>query len=287
MTGGYVVMRLALVGQWLRAAASHPAGRRCALRYAAGIAVVQVAWVARLSFPDALFLPAFLAFAAAELAVPVWAESAGRTPWHPRHIAERYGLFTIIVLGESVLASTIGVQVALDGDAAFGDVAGVVVGGLLIVFALWWLYFDMPTEHVVERARSAFADQLGAAFAWGYGHYVVFAAVAAVGAGLAVGVDQATGQSDLTDLEAGLAVAVPVTVYVLAVWALHYRHKRPGWPRTYAVPVTAIVVLGSSASPDPILVVGIILAVLVGLSVVVNTRSEGAFASGHQLRATR
>ena len=42
-----------------------------------------------------------------ELAIPIWAERAGRpTPWHPEHIAERYGLFTIIVLGECVLAST-------------------------------------------------------------------------------------------------------------------------------------------------------------------------------------
>ena len=40
-------------------------------------------------------------------AVPVWAERAGRRRrWHPDHIAERYGLFTIIVLGESILAAT-------------------------------------------------------------------------------------------------------------------------------------------------------------------------------------
>ena len=40
--------------------------------------------------------------------MPMWAESAERTSWHPGHIAERYGLFTIIVLGESVLAATVG-----------------------------------------------------------------------------------------------------------------------------------------------------------------------------------
>ena len=36
--------------------------------------------------------------------MPVWAERAGPTTWHPHHIAERYGLFTLIVLGESILA---------------------------------------------------------------------------------------------------------------------------------------------------------------------------------------
>src|SRR5438270_4165482 len=52
MTLGYVTMRLAMVGQWLRAAASHPDGRPCALRYAAGISVVQLGWVARLALPE-------------------------------------------------------------------------------------------------------------------------------------------------------------------------------------------------------------------------------------------
>ena len=41
----------------------------------------------------------------AEVAVPVIAEARGTTPWHPDHITERYGCSTIIVLGESLLAS--------------------------------------------------------------------------------------------------------------------------------------------------------------------------------------
>ncbi|MDQ3947380.1 MAG: low temperature requirement protein A [Actinomycetota bacterium] len=268
ITAGYVVMRLALVGQWLRAAASHPEGRSCALRYAAGVAVLQVGWIARLALPDSLFLPGFLVLAAAELAVPPWAEASGGTSWHPGHIAERYGLFTIIVLGESVLAATVGVQVALDGDSTFGDLASVVVGGLLIVFSMWWLYFDMPAGQVVERARRAFVDRLTGAFAWGYGHYVVFTAAAAAGAGLAVAVDQATGHSALSDVEAGFALTVPVTVYLLAVWGLHFRQKPPSVHRTYAVPFTVVLILGGSATPEPVLATGAVLAAVIALSVV-------------------
>ena len=48
-----------------------------------------------------------------ELLVPVWAERAAPTTWHPHHIAERYGLLTLIVLGESILAATLAVQSAL------------------------------------------------------------------------------------------------------------------------------------------------------------------------------
>ena len=50
--------------------------------------------------------------------VPVWAERVAPTTWHPHHIAERYGLLTLIVLGESILAATGAVQAALSSGEA-------------------------------------------------------------------------------------------------------------------------------------------------------------------------
>ncbi len=100
MVSGYVIMRIALVGQWLRAAYEDPAGRGTTLRFAVGIAVVQLAWATRLGFGPPWGTIAFIGLGVAELAIPVWAERSGRiTPWHAGHIAERHGLFTIIVLG--------------------------------------------------------------------------------------------------------------------------------------------------------------------------------------------
>jgi low temperature requirement protein LtrA len=267
-TLGYVIMRLALVGQWLRAAASHPGGRRCALRYAGGIAAAQAGWVARLALPDGAGLAAFVVLMAAEMAIPYWAESAGRTPWHPGHIAERYGLFTLIVLGESVLSATVAVQVALDSTSTFGELAPVIVGGILTVFFMWWLYFDMPAEQVVGRARAAFTERPSGPFLWGYGHYFLFASAAAAGAGLAVAVDQATHHSKLTDTQAGFAITVPVTIYLVAVWAIHYTTKAPGPMRTYAVPIAAVLILASSFTPEPVLVTGLLLASLVAAAVI-------------------
>jgi low temperature requirement protein LtrA len=270
MTLGYVTMRLAMVGQWLRAAASDPDGRRTARRYAGGITVLQIGWVLRLALPDGAGTVGFVVLAALEVAVPLWAEAVRRTSWHPGHIAERYGLFTLIVLGESVLASTVAVQVALDGTTQFADLAPVVVGGILIVFFMWWMYFDMPAEQAVHRIRAAFTDRASGAFIWGYGHYVVFASAAAAGAGLAVAVDQATHHSKLSDAEAGFAITVPVTVFVMAVWALHFRHKVPGPMRIYAVPVTAVLILASSFTPQPVLATGVVLAAMVGAAVVAD-----------------
>ncbi len=55
---GYVIMRLALVAQWLRASASHPALRRTALRYATGVTLAQLAWIAFPLVPSAFAVAA-------------------------------------------------------------------------------------------------------------------------------------------------------------------------------------------------------------------------------------
>jgi low temperature requirement protein LtrA len=285
MTFGYVIMRLALVGQWLRVALSDPTRHRTALRYALGISVVQVGWLLRLLLPEGWFGPTFLALAAAELAVPVWAEAAGRTPWHPHHIVERYGLFTIIVLGESVFGATLAVQTALDADSTLVDLGAVVAGGLLLVFSMWWIYFDLPSERMVDQARREFDFGGRVAFEWGYGHYVVFGSVAAAGAGLAVAIDQVTGDSGLTDAQAGLAATLPVAIYVVTVWFLHYRHKPPGPLRTVAPPVTAALLLLASLTPEPVLVAGLVLAGLVAVNVVVN-RDQPAPVDAHHVTSS-
>jgi low temperature requirement protein LtrA len=271
VTGGYVIMRVALVALWLRAAYSVVENRRCALRYAIGISVLQVLWVVRLWLPEEVSVHTFLVLIAGELAVPLWAESVGRTSWHPGHIAERYGLFTIIVLGESVLAATIGVQAALDADASFMDLASVIVGGLLLVFSMWWLYFDMPAEALVRGVRGEFSEHLAGAFLWGYGHYVVFASVAATGAGLVVNIEQVTGEADISRLSAGLALTIPASIYLLAVWILHLPLKRSTWVRNYSVPVGVLVILAASWSPRPVLVTGVVVAVLVAIGQVTRT----------------
>lgn len=104
-TVGYALMRLALVTQWLLAARDDPPRRRTCLRYALGIAVLQVLWIARLALPPSGFWPSFLLLIGLELLVPAWAERAGATPVHPHHIAERYALMVIIGLGECVLGA--------------------------------------------------------------------------------------------------------------------------------------------------------------------------------------
>jgi low temperature requirement protein LtrA len=271
VVAGYVIMRIGAVAQWLRAAAQHPAGRRSALRYATGIAACQVGWLVLLAAPDSWWVPGFFVLAVAELAVPVWAERAEPTGWHPRHIGERYGLFTILVLGESVLSATAAMQAALDAGGPFPDLVTTAIGGFLIVAAMWWIYFDQPVERLLARARAAFSDlDEKQSFIWGYGHYFVFASAAAVGVGLAVAVDQAVGRSALADREAAFVLTLPVALYLVTVWVLHWRDKSPGRFRAFACPVTAAAIVAASWTGEPVLLSGLALAALVAASLVVH-----------------
>jgi low temperature requirement protein LtrA len=79
----------------------------------------------------------------------------------------------------------------------------------VIVAALWWLYFAVP-------AGSGLEDRRQWSFVWGYGHYVPFAALAALGAGLEVAVAGSVGHADeLGARGAVAAVAVPVAVVIV------------------------------------------------------------------------
>src|SRR6185295_6307987 len=100
-------------------------------------------------------------------------------------------------------------------DERTGDVTAVLtaVGALLTVFSMWWIYFAKPAGSRLVSNRVAFP--------WGYGHLVVFASAAAVGAGVAVVVDNVTGSSHLADTAAAASFTIPVILYALAVTFIH------------------------------------------------------------------
>ena len=259
VVGGYALMRFAMVAMWLRAAGGHPEGRRTALTYAAGIAAVQALWIARLLLQGETVLKvSFFALVVLELLVPVVAERRGFTPFHPHHIAERYALLTLIVLGEVVLAAVQAVQGALDVGARTGLLT-LVVGGLLIVFSMWWLYFKR--DHA-----GLFEGTIGSIFLTGYGHYLVFASVAATGAGLAAAVDLVQGEAHTSSRVVGLALAGAVAVYVWCLTAMHSRAGAPAVELRVGVAVGVAALAVATLAPPvaiTVLAIGVMLAAVV------------------------
>jgi len=257
-------MRLAMASQWLRAAHSDPERRRCCLRYAVGIRVVQIAWVVRLAVPGNGGLGSFLVLLVAELAIPVWAERAANTTRHPHHIAERYGLFTLIVLGESVTAASKAVRAAWDTDVDAATVVLLGLGGLLTIFSLWWLYFNQNAP----RRLTTFTT----AMLWGYGHYALFASAAATGAGLALNVARAAGHGALTDHQAAATYTVPVAILIALVWLLHRHASETSAAADFVHVAAALTVLAATYTAVPVLSTGIVAALLITATLVMAGR---------------
>ena len=187
---GYLVMRVGLVTPLAARRPPRPErphDRAPVRRWASRCAWSGGSGVALIGWP----VWAFVVMGVAELLVPA-VGGAGRThtPWHPEHIAERYGLFTIIVLGETILSSSVAFQAVVDERTGDVTVVLTAVGALLTVFSMWWIYFAKPAAPR-RWCRTGSRSSGATATTW------CSRSAAAVGAGVAVMVDRVTGRAHI------------------------------------------------------------------------------------------
>lgn len=278
---GYVVMRIAMVAQWLRASRSAGSRRRTTQIYAAGIAGLQVCWLALLALPDGAARVALVVLIAAELAVPVVAERRAATPWHPHHITERYGLFTLILLGESLLASANAIIEALHDDEELAPLISIAILTLVVTAALWWIYFWPPHHRAIRN--------LAGSLRYGYVHYFVFAAAGAFSAGIEVEIDRLTGHSELSEIAASFTVTIPIAVFVIGIWWLALRDAADRTVNV-VVPLGAVLVLFDPAIPIPVTLTAVIMTLIVVVLVIHPPLGQEAVAheeaveGGHELQ---
>lgn len=274
VVAGYAIMRLGMVTLWLRAARHDPERRSVAITYATGIACVQVLWIGRLwVHGEVPLLATFLLLVVAELAVPFVAERRQHTPFHPEHGAERTGAFTIIVLGEVVLASVVATQEAIaaseGGHHVSLDLFELVMGAFLIVVSMWWLYFRRDHSDLVQSTKGVWA--------FGYLHYFVYAAIAAAGAGIAADVDVSGRTADASGQPIAWLIGGAIVVYLLTLALLHRLAGDPFGRAVLPRVVLALVVLAlAGICPTPgvgVLLMGTALACGVAADVVMDRRS--------------
>jgi low temperature requirement protein LtrA len=218
MVLGYVIMRLALVSQWLRAARQDSGRRRPCMAYAALISGAQIGWVVLIftHFSIAVTFIIIGMLALIEFTAPVLAERMdGGTPWHAHHIAERHGLFAIIALGEGVVGTVAALSAVVEQHGWTVDAALVGLAGTGLTFGLWWVYYMLPSAPILHAHRDR-------AFVWGYGQLLLVTTIVATGAGLHVAAYFIERKARIGPLATLLTVAVPVTVFLGLIYALYY-----------------------------------------------------------------
>ncbi len=102
------------------------------------------------------------------------------------HFAERYGLFVIICLGESIVAIGVGALGASADRALTGELVLAVTLGLLITIAMWWTYFEAFASRAEQRLREYEDPVLAAVDGYSYIHLVIVAGIITFAVGIKV-----------------------------------------------------------------------------------------------------
>jgi low temperature requirement protein LtrA len=274
MVLGYVIMRVAMVFQWLRAARQDPARRRACLTYAAAISIAQFGWVAQIIFdvPVGLFLILTSILLAIELAGPFVAEREdGGTPWHAHHIAERHSLFAIIALGEGVVGTVATLSAVVEEQGWTMDAALVCIAGTGLTFGIWWVYYLLPSGPILHAHRDR-------AFVWGYGQMAIVASIVATGAGLHVAAYFIEHTAHISAFTTVLSVAIPVGVFLGLIYTLYYYLARKldflhVWLLAGTAAVVALAVIAARAGVD--MAVCLVILMLAPAVTVVGYEMQG------------
>jgi low temperature requirement protein LtrA len=168
----YILIRAVLVILYYRAGKSNPQAESLTKRFARGYSVGALIWAASLLVAQPAQIGFWIVGILAELLVPFLpgiVSTQDKFPTDPPHLAERYGLFTIIVLGEAfvkVIGESPGVLMELP-HIAFSILV------LSMIYALWWLYFG-------DVSVSSIKSSTWAMYTWTYGHFPLAVGVSMV-----------------------------------------------------------------------------------------------------------
>jgi low temperature requirement protein LtrA len=205
----FIFGRLVLLVLYARVIRYLPKARPFASIYFAAFSLGTLLWLVSLLVPPPGRWWLWAAALLCELPVPIYAwRRVPGAPVDPRHLPERYGLLTIIVLGESVLAVVLGVaNTSWELDSGFAA-----AGGFLIAAAVWWIYFDYLDESVVTRSNTA-----GLVFT--FAHFPVIIGIATLGVGVKFEILAAAGHLRYQDT--GWVLCAGVAICMIGLAAIH------------------------------------------------------------------
>jgi low temperature requirement protein LtrA len=206
-TLSYIAFRGVLICQYLHAGYHVPQARLLTSWFAIGFTISLVFWLASVfvSFPWRYLLWGLGLII--DFATPLSAgQRVAKVPPNMAHTTERIGLFTIIVLGESIVSVVSGVS-----ELAWTPTSiAIALLGLSIAFSFWWMYFDTVDESPLHAMRTG---QMKIALTWLYSHLPLAVGLTATGVGVekmirSLGHDAARGEKVLFCLAVALCLAI-------------------------------------------------------------------------------
>jgi low temperature requirement protein LtrA len=223
----YAGMRLVLVLQYLRARRIAET-RKLTTRYALGFGAAAAIWLASafLDAPERYWV--WIVALIVDFATP-WLANRHSMKFPPdaTHFPERFGLLTIILLGEFVAAVMRGIE---SQEYWSFPAAATAFSSMAFVFVLRWWYFDVAQGAAVRHVRT---KQQAVRFQiWHYAHLPMFLGIGAAGVGFEHLISLQSGE-ELNALEvrvvcSAVAMLTASLIAIAATWDNSGRHRRPG-----------------------------------------------------------
>jgi low temperature requirement protein LtrA len=275
--GSQLALRALLLLQYHRAY-RHVASARPVVRlYLAGAGVGAALWAGSLAVPRPVGFALWAAAVLVEALVPLLAtRGSADVPLHVEHLPERFALFVILVLGESVAGVAHGLY-----DASWTPSALPVAGlSFVLAAALWWSYFDLAgarAKRLLNEVGGEHSDHAHDVYV--FGQLPLTLALASIGAGIELAVVQ-SGRGEVPP-GTRLLLAGGVAVYLVSMALTDQgmsRHERSGWWWPLAAAVVAL--LDVLLELPAVAVVGALAALVVGVLVVGSAeRTTGRLAT--------
>jgi low temperature requirement protein LtrA len=190
----YLLFRILLILQHLNAGYHVPEVRGLTTIYALGFGAGATFWLLSIWVPLPWRVGLWSIGMVLDLATPFMASKwVTQFPPSMTHIPERVGLFTIIVLGESIIAVVRGLS---EHDWGVLSIMAALLG-LSVAFSLWWLYFDSVDGSPLQAIKDG---NVRMAMGWVYAHMPLAIGLTTMGVGVermvTNGVDMAPSTAD-------------------------------------------------------------------------------------------
>jgi len=251
----YLVLRSLMVGLYLRSYRHVPEARPLIARYAWEYSLAITIWAVSLAFEPPVRYALWGIAIAWELMIPTLARRLfASIPVHASHVPERFALFTIIVLGETIVVVALGTS----GSEWALSAAVVAALGFVAAAAIWWVYFGGGGGVTMRRSPAAI-------LVFTHVHIPLLAALTAFSAGIALAIEHASEAS----LDAGTrwALAGGAALYLACVTTVQRATEQGVLRGTELARTVAVVVLVALAlvgdALDPVPLTALVAATLV------------------------
>lgn len=187
--GTFAVLFVLLAALYANAGRNEPVAAELCRYYVVGSLTGAALWAGSLAVPapGRYWVWALAVLLNASISGPIAYLRVTEAPQQVSHMPERFGLFVVIVLGESVLAVVEGTTGAEWNPAS----TAVAVFAFVLVVSMWWVYFSQFEERLIDRALSEGSAAQERSFVYGYGHLFLYALIAAAGIGMELAIEEA------------------------------------------------------------------------------------------------